>query len=705
MRLYVGLIVATGIVVSIAGSSEVAAQVAAPSILDVYSGFQYRVTERGVVFEPPKDGAPVDMVECGYIEAVKRMAASGNNTFDDRAEQWMQLAAVWQLETYAAQGQAVDGALRQRASNDIAAILKKTRADVSNIGANPATAPDLRRKYELKQPLCETLAKKLDRHYLLANAGVVFNRLDPRAQTVSTDALYKWLMNMTTAYPRIEDSPGGLQLAHLLVRREPSARMYEARGYAYSQQSRLQRTDAELGIADFEKAAQLDPKNANALASKAWLENYYTLDGPAARNDLDRALEREPNLVDALYLRAHLAVEAGDLAGAIALSQRMSRMDGRQAKRHPFLNFDSVVWYLEPALLYASGDFEGAKRLAHNRDPSGLTALVGIMAWFHAENFRSRVGDLAARPTIQEACTGTQSAEPECQLFLQTVEPAQVEADARRDKNARRFLALGEFSLANGDPAAATRHLQEAVANRRSIQSPFQNVPVVLAEQELRRLASAPQAAPGEARQMPRIDAAGLGGGQWSATDVASAFEALNGDCGQRRAAACDTLEKLWACIVRADQCPFAGVPEAERAALREQVSDTGLLQIRARCRTYPNLPLGRQSCATVKHQLAETLWGENQRDRFASLSPATLESTALWSIEYCDADTTGCDLFIRLVAAKARQGSAFSPELLNAAKKYKQTGLYSVQKGACKYSKDTCAAVAGLDKVARMNP
>ncbi|CAN5483491.1 hypothetical protein BH10PSE5_BH10PSE5_11330 [soil metagenome] len=96
----------------------------------------------------------------------------------------------------------------------------------------------------------------------------------------------------------------------IAIGRQPRALTYHMRGWAY----------AELGnhkaaLADFTKAAELEPKSVESFVSKGDEENALDLPD-AAMESYRKALAIDPNQVDALAAVAALLMDRGDPAGA-----------------------------------------------------------------------------------------------------------------------------------------------------------------------------------------------------------------------------------------------------------------------------------------------------------------------------------------------------------------------------------------------------
>nr|QQZ50625.1 tetratricopeptide repeat protein [Phenylobacterium glaciei] len=96
----------------------------------------------------------------------------------------------------------------------------------------------------------------------------------------------------------------------IAIGRQPRALTYHMRGLAYAALG-----NHKAALADFTKAAELEPKSAASFVSKGDEEN--ALDLPAAAMESYRkALGVDPKEVDALAAVAALLVDRGDLAGA-----------------------------------------------------------------------------------------------------------------------------------------------------------------------------------------------------------------------------------------------------------------------------------------------------------------------------------------------------------------------------------------------------
>lgn len=246
---------------------------------------------------------------------------------------------------------------------------------------------------------------------------------------------------------------------------------YQRRGAAF-----VGRGEIAKGIADFDRAIELDPTDP-AIYGQRGLANWHKGDGSEAMNDFDRALQLKPDDVPILVERGSLRMAQQDLAGA--------RADLDKAET---LAPNDATVSLEIADVFASnGHHEDALArynrwlIAHPKDDRAGHVL-GERCWIRAISGDSPDEALSdCNGAIRNGQRVARAFEGRGLVWLRLRSDDKATSDLKEclrlePRNARALYGLGIAEIHRGMQAAGEDDMKAAVALQTSIADDFKRI-------------------------------------------------------------------------------------------------------------------------------------------------------------------------------------------------------------------------------------
>jgi hypothetical protein len=329
---------------------------------------------------------------------------------------------------------------------------------------------------------------------------------DPRAREwlsgstpiPTTQDLFEWVLAQEKERRlKFENAMG---LVDILIKREPSARMYALRAGAIFYLG-VQRTDQwQRAIEDAQQAELLDPKNADYALLEVSLQYVRNGTSPAGlaaqRQPLDRILAVEPNVIEVLAGKALYALNDEDLPAAASF---VRRIDESTMKHSGWLEGEPARGAYSPILpadMYVSGDFTGAYKAIQERfTVNDFSADFDIPLLFAALAHTSDFNLEAAAHEVDHYCHQVRYPGRACELLTGKISPVGYDSAEEWDYETQsEGWVVGEWYLAHKDKVNAARVFARFLAwKRRHLLFVMCNatcLPTAIAAQEVRWLAA-----------------------------------------------------------------------------------------------------------------------------------------------------------------------------------------------------------------------